>query len=340
MDEITGEYIDRTVNIEMRFGSGLPRGVTHKLYAAARAHFGAPLSFLAAQALRERVRPGDRVLIVTGAGSWPWLPYGETDGPLGAAALARSLDIALGAKPVLIAEERNLGPVEAAAVAAGILIADRKLFDARTGVALSVPFPLGSEAGLAETKRIFADLQPAAVIFVEKAGPNHKGLFHSLLGTSRSPDIMLNAQHLTEYAADQGVLTIGIGDGGNETGYGTIVEAVREIQPFGRVSKTPEGGGIATTAKTDFLISAAVSNWGAYSISAMLASMLKQPEILHDSQTERAMLDACLRAGGMDGGFARLVPFVDGLSAEAQTSIVTILREIVVNSLKSFDRPF
>ena len=79
MDETMGEYVDRAVNIEMRYGGGLPRGVTHQLYDAARAKQGAPLTWLAAKALHDKVRPGDHVLVVTGAGSWPWLPNGETD---------------------------------------------------------------------------------------------------------------------------------------------------------------------------------------------------------------------------------------------------------------------
>jgi hypothetical protein len=340
MDETMGEYVDRAVNIEMRYGGGLPRGVTHRLYDAARAAQGAPLTWLAAKALHERVKAGDRVLVVTGAGSWPWLPKGETDGPLGAAAIAHALDAALGAKPVVVAEERNMGPVLAATEAAGLMTADDALFAARTGVVLPSPFPLGSAAGEAEALRLMDVHKPAAIVFVEKAGVNQKGLFHSILGTSRTDGMMANAHHLVPLAKARDVVTIGIGDGGNEIGFGMVVEAVRDIQPFGRVSKNPADGGVATVTATDVLVSAAVSNWGAYGVAAMLAALVRNPDALHGVDAERRMLIDCVKAGGMDGAVAKMVPLVDGTSPEVQTGLLTILHEIVRNGLKTFERPF
>src|SRR4051812_31225491 len=118
IDEIVGDSIDRTISIEMRFGAGLPRGVIHPLYDAARRHHGKPLCFLAAERLKERVAKGRNVFVVTGAGTPPWLPKGETDGPVGAAALARAIEIGLGAKPILLGEERNLPSTVAATEAA------------------------------------------------------------------------------------------------------------------------------------------------------------------------------------------------------------------------------
>ena len=340
MDETMGEYVDRAVNIEMRFGSGLPRGVTHRLYDAARAEQGAPLTWLAAKGLHDRVKRGDRVLVVTGAGSWPWLPHGETDGPLGAAALAHTLDAALGAKPIMVAEARNMAPVLAATTAVGLLTADQALFDARTGVVLAAPFPLGAQAGAAEAARLMDTYAPSAIVFVEKAGVNAKGLFHSILGTSRTDDMMANAHLLLPLARERGVFTVGIGDGGNEIGFGRIAEAVRDIQPFGRVSKKPEDGGVATVSATDVLVSAAVSNWGGYGVAAMLAAFVGDDAALHDADAERRMLIDCVRAGGMDGAVAKLVPLVDGTSPEVQVGLIHILHEIVRNGLKTFERPF
>ena len=340
MPEILGEYVDRAVNIEMRFGAGLPRDATRKLYDAARAHHGKPLTWLAAKSLQDRVKRGDHVLVVTGAGSWPWLPKGETDGPLGAAAIARALDFGLGAKCVVLAEERNLAPVVACVEAAGLVSADRKLFDARTGAALVQAFPLGLEAGRAEARRIIDEFKPTAMVFVEKAGPNQHGIFHSILGTGRGDEMMANAHCLVELAKAEGILTIGIGDGGNEIGFGNVVEAVRDIQPFGRMCKCACQGGVATVVATDVLVSAAVSNWGAYGIAAMIALLVKDPDVLHDVDTEYRMLVDCVRAGAMDGAVARLVPLVDGTSQAVQTSLITILHEIIGNGLKSFTRPF
>src|SRR5471032_3534371 len=89
IDEIVGDSIDRAVNIEMRFRAGLPRGVTYPLYEAARKKQKKPLTWLAAKLLKDSIKPGQNVFVVTGAGTPPGLPAGETDGPPGAAAIAR-----------------------------------------------------------------------------------------------------------------------------------------------------------------------------------------------------------------------------------------------------------
>src|SRR5258708_20534068 len=111
IDEIVGDSIDRAVNIEMRFRAGLPRGVTYPLYEAARTKQKKPLTWLAAKLLKDKVKPGQHVFVVTGAGTPPGLPAGETDGPPGAAAIAPAIQVGLGAKPVLISEAPNTPPV-------------------------------------------------------------------------------------------------------------------------------------------------------------------------------------------------------------------------------------
>jgi hypothetical protein len=85
--EIVGDSIDRAVNIEMRFRAGLPLGVTYPLYEAARKKQKKPLTWLAAKLPKDSVKAGDHVFVITGAGTLPGLPAGETDGPPGAAAI-------------------------------------------------------------------------------------------------------------------------------------------------------------------------------------------------------------------------------------------------------------
>jgi D-glutamate cyclase len=340
IDEIVGDSIDRTVSIEMRFAHGLPRGVIHPLYDAARAHFAKPLCFIAAQALQKQVAVGRHLLVVTGAGVPPWLPKGETDGPLGAAAIARACEIGLGAKPIVLAEERNLGPVVAAVEAAGLAVVDQETFDRRGGCALAIPLPLGHEAGARAADDLFARYRPAAVVFIEKGGPNSKGVFHSIMGTGRGPEQMANAHLLADKAKQLGVVSIGVGDGGNEIGCGVILDAVQRIQPYGRVCQCPCGGGIATIATCDVLVMASVSNWGAYGIAAALAGLLDNEDVLHDEATELRMLDRCVAAGAMDGAYARQIPYVDGTTAAVQAGLITLLRQIVANGRRSYARGF
>src|SRR5204862_6629963 len=66
---------------------------------------GAPLTMLAALGLFERLQPGAVVLIATGFLNRTFLPAGESDGPPGAATLARLLSIGFGALPVVLVED-------------------------------------------------------------------------------------------------------------------------------------------------------------------------------------------------------------------------------------------
>src|SRR4029434_3395000 len=116
---------------------GLPRGVTYPLYEAARKKQSKPLTWLAAKLLKDKVAAGRHVFVVTGAGTPPGLPQGETDGPPGAAAIARAIEVGLGAKPVLISEERNMPAVIKSTEAAGVAVVEEPLFGQRRSVALA-----------------------------------------------------------------------------------------------------------------------------------------------------------------------------------------------------------
>ena len=102
---IIGETIDRLLTLDIA-----GRGVIGKLYEAARAVHKSPLCLLAAKSLAERVKPNDIVFIATGMIIYPFqhLGIGENDGPVGGAALARALRIALGAKTLFITDRVSL----------------------------------------------------------------------------------------------------------------------------------------------------------------------------------------------------------------------------------------
>jgi hypothetical protein len=337
--EIIGEYADRIVNVEMLEHDYARRGRTHLLYEAARAKQGAPLTYLAAKGLMENVKKGDYVVLLSGAGISPWLEWGETDGPTGIASLARALSLGLGANPVYVGNEKELGPVIAAGVAAGVTVLDREAIEVykRKNTALSVPFPLGEKGAREKALEIMDGFNPSAVIGVEKHAPNPVGVWHSAAGQAISGDTQPHVHHIVDEAKKRGVFTVGIGDGGNEIGYGLIREEANEIyrRAYGKTCQCGCGGGEATSTSTDVLISAAVSNWGAYGVSAVLAYMLEDPMVLQDADTERRMVEAMAAKGAVAAGLGASLPIVDGTSAAVQQAIVTILQEIVNNGLRS-----
>lgn len=334
--EVAGLCIDRAATLELRNGS-LPTGKTVPLYEAAMAASnGSGLALGAAEALAARVQPGDRVLILTGAGAPPVLPQGENDGPPGAAAIARALYSGLRAVPVYVSEQHHQGPIVAASEGAGLVVRDRETAR-RYGVgaaALSPPVAQEQFGSWAETT--FREVAPVAVISVELMGANHRGVMHSVTGRAGwAPSIDWHT--LLQLCRSAGVLSIGIGDGGNEVGMGRIHDAVRTIQDYGERCQCPCGGGMATVEAADHLIVAGVSNWGGYALQAALALCLGDPELLQSAQVAEGAVRACTSAGALEGMYCTKDFSVDGVPGEVSVHLVEILRTIVRVALRPAD---
>jgi hypothetical protein len=82
---------------------------------------------------------------------------------------------------------------------------------------------------------------------------------------------------------------------------------------------------IASTVAVKHLVVAGVSNWGAYGIVAELARLAGRP-LLHTAEEERAMVQACVEAGAVDGLTHRREPTVDGLPLPAHIGMLELLR--------------
>jgi hypothetical protein len=339
MPEIIGDNIDRLTCVEMRI-PGIDRGIIEPLYRAARdAQGGSPLTLRAARLLRERVGANDTVLVVTGAGVPPYLPYGETDGPPGAVALARAIGRGLGSRCVLVTEPQYAPALRAAAAAGGLPMVDDALTAQRPGAVVLRTYPVGDEEGRREAENLLAQYRPAAVIAVEKLGPNAKGVIHSLRGIDGTVHTG-KAHHLIEAAEARQVLTIGFGDGGNELGCGLIYATVRLVLEYGSKCQCPCGDGTATTVKTDVLVISNTSNWGAYGTAACLALLLRDPSLLPTADEERRVIEQCAQHGAGDGMVGLPIPWVDGTSTAVQEAMLTMLHMIVANGLRQLRRPF
>ncbi len=338
MSEIIGEYLDRLCTIEMRPGkSNLPRGVIHRLYAAARARVDRPLTLDMAQALYDTVGADDTVFIVTGAGGPPILPKGEVDGVPGAAALARALHFGLGAKIVILTEARVQEPVAAAVRAAGMNF--RLSDEAEMNHAVTfIPTPIDDDPCRLQAADLINAYRPRAVIAIEKLAPNRMGVIHGSTGLDYTP-VHSKAHHLFDEAAKAGILTCGIGDGGNEIGFGVIPEAVADIMPAGRVCLCSCGSGSASATATDKFVVAAISNWGGYAVSAVLAYLLERPNILINEGHLDRMIRATVDAGAFDGAVGRPSLSDDGVQLPAHLAYITMLRSIVSIALSTLDSP-
>lgn len=322
-----GQAVDAIVSALIRpQRPSMPPESLRTLHDAGAALASEPMPLAAARRIVSTVKRGDWVLLLTGVYDPINLPYGETDGPPGAAALARALDVGLGAKPVVICEEQVMGSIELTAVAAGLLpVRDRGHAAAKAHSVLLQPFPIISPSeSEAEAARLFAALSPTAVISVERIGGNVKGRHHYANGAPLRTQAYLES--LVELARERGLATVGVGDGGNEIGMGNMLATVQEVMPAGRQCQCDCGAGIACAVPVDVLVVANTSNLGAYGIAACIGILLNQPRLIHDREIERRLLEAVAAAKCMDGGFVS--PSVDG-TGDTSLAVVELLQRIV-----------
>lgn len=323
-----GRAIDRLVTVEMR-PQGLPWGKIDRLHEAALAESGyQSQSMMVAAQLRETVRRGDAVFIVTGAGFPPYMPEGENDGPIGAATLGRALFLGLGAVPIYITENFQVRPLRASSEAAGVPVRENGLPVAAARGAFIEPSAT-TDAEMPEwTTRLYEKYNPAAVFFIERLGPNKAGIIHGSTGLI-APGKRINMTPILAEAHDRGILSIGIGDAGNEIGFGRIFDAVQDIQEFGLRCQCDCGEGMATTTVTDMVVVASVSNWGAYAIDACLAHLLGVPGLAQSPVMARKVIDACFAGGGYEAVFCTQLDLVDGIAGDSSVALVQLMQEMV-----------
>jgi len=225
---------------------------------------------------------------------------GETDGPIGAVSLAGALEH-LGKRVILITDKYS----------------ENVLYSCRNVKKLKCPIeiiPMGSENVFCQ--RLLKKYKPTHVVAVERPGRASDGCCYSMRGENLS-DIVPNTDILFVEAKNQGIITIAVGDGGNEVGMGKIESYV--------TNHVYNGKKICASFITDFLIIAGVSNWGGHALSAAL-SILTKDMLLHSVETEEKLLESIIEAGAVDGCTKKRTMTVDGLSLEDNLKILNRLR--------------
>jgi len=321
-----GETIDRLLTLDIA-----GRGVIGKLYEAARSLHRAPLCLLAAQKVTEVVQPKDIVLIATGMIIYPFqhLGMGENDGPVGGAALARAFQIALGAKTIFVTD-KVLVDMVSKTVNGGecAIVPAEALPEIDLPLSSVVDFPTEEGEAGRKAKQLIKDFKPKAIVAIERRGVSKNGIYHAWNGVDMAP-YEARIGRLFEECRKEGILTIGIGDGGNEIGMGNIYDTVRKVVPYGDNCKCPTQCGIADSTLVDVAVVATVSNWGAYGIEACLAAITGKSEALHAEEEQLRIVRECIDAGGLDGPAKVPRPFLDAIPVKIDVAILNFLGEII-----------
>lgn len=308
------------------------RKVVDLAYDAFRRHYGAPLTFLAAEHL-SRVRPGDLVLIATG---WPNRHYidpaiAESDGPIGAAVLARAVHLGLNAVPVILIEDQLRPAMARILHACGLRILDlpRAKLCADPDVTMQAAAILATPTDLAEAaaqaEALLDTEAVGAFIAIEKGAANESGRIQMSSGRDCT-DHVGKIDPLVTACRARGIPTIGIGDGGNEMGMGNAGGVMRGLIAKANPRFSPA---VVPAQETDCVIAASVSNWGGYGLAAALGALLDRPDLLHDEATERRMLLACAFEGLIDGATGFTATSSDGLAEEVHVAMLGMLRAAI-----------
>jgi hypothetical protein len=248
--------------------------------------------------------PSARVGLITGF----YVPQGsppaaETDGPIGAALLAKGFE-AVGIRCRLATDE----PCRSACAAA------------LTGAGISVPVDAANVPAIIESWR---RAQITHAISIERCGRSSDGAPRNMRGL----DISSYTAPLDELFTAGPWETIAIGDGGNEIGMGSLP---RELI----AQHVDHGETIACVTPAGHLIVAGVSNWGAYALLGALAALRQdwRERLLAclDEKLDHAVLEAAVNNGPAVDGVSRLRAMtVDNLDMTIHHSKLREIRALV-----------
>ncbi|WP_458098129.1 glutamate cyclase domain-containing protein [Roseomonas sp. WA12] len=304
--QIAADSIDRLMMVEIRQRAG-NRGFKWTLYETARAASDKPLVMAAAEALDI---PPARIAIVTGAAVPEHMPVGENDGPFGAAVLAQAL-VAIGHQVEIWTDPVCATPIEGVLRHLKVAVPVRVL-----GMNDDV-----QQRGIAEENDV--------LVAIERLGGNVHGNIHGINGRVRNA-FRTRVDTMFHRAAELGCTTIGIGDGGNEVGFGKIRDALIARAPeHNQADKTPCGGGIFAATATDILVVGTTSNIGAYGVVAALAMRRGDITLCHPGEVEEGLHYVGVGLGLADGGGGGIIPSCDGIPAKANAAMATLLQAVV-----------
>lgn len=219
--------------------------------------------------------------------------YAETDGPAGTVTLAKCLK-KLGYHPIIITDEYCRG-----------------FFEIEN---LDVVY-MRMESGEEFCKNVLLKYQPAGMISIERCGQNIQGDYANMRGISIKNQTA-RTDLFFEMTAGR-IPSIGVGDGGNEIGMGNAADIITEKLEL-----------VPCRIRTDRLVIATVSNWGAYGIAAYLAKITGE-DIFPEFTAIEEYIKKTVGLGSVDGVTKEHAVSVDGFDMKVEKEIIEALRNAI-----------
>ena len=221
----------------------------------------------------------------------------ETDGPPGAIVIGNALR-SLGYDVVYVTDKYTVPFVEGH----GARVVDFPITD--------------DEASQRFAQELLDELDPSVLIAIERCGLTHESLYRNMHG-----------QDITAYNARLDPLftdfpySVGIGDGGNEIGMGSLAE---------EIPKVPTLVKLPCVTSTTRLIVTSVSNWGGYGLVAAM-SRQKGKSLLPSVEWEQELVKSMVDMGAVDGFTNKQEYRVDGFTLEENSVTLARLHDLLAS---------
>lgn len=217
---------------------------------------------------------------------------GETDGPVGTYFLCQALQ-KIGFSPVIVSDSYSKAFFENKEFSL-------EIYDCQTNA-----------------KILLQKYNPEMLIAVERCGRASDGKYYSMNKT----DISEFTPPIDELFLQSNAVTIGVGDGGNEIGMGKYNEILKNVLFI-----------IPSIISSDYLIPAAVSNWGVYGLLTAL-SIHNKVNLLPSFLEVSTYIHYIVDQGACDGMKGKGNYSVDGFDLQTEKEILLLLMQEIESAL-------
>jgi len=310
------------------------RGLIGRLVEITKHKQKGPMCLAAADLAVKACSHGGPALIATGFPMGAGVP--ETDGPVGAAMLARALYVGLGVSSVIVTDEdwrdciaetcRGGGMAPLPLPESGVV---PKLQNIRPVFVMGVPKDTPGAHRAAD--HLLAHTKPSLLVAIERPGMNRHGVYHGSSGRVIG-ESTADLDYLFRKGAEMRIPSIAFGDAGNELGFGDIQDELPGVLPSAKDCGCPCHGGVAAATPADVMVMTDVSNWGVTGMIAALALVLGNPAVLHPPEAELRSLDYCVAAGGLEGETMAPEPGVDLVPAVEWLGLLRVMQGILARA--------